>query len=54
MKGIYMNEDEVCPTCLRDQVYAMDDEVIELSKLVRSQLFLLVVLSVSVLYLILK
>ena len=49
-----MNEEEICPSCLLDEVRALDNEVIELDKMVSLQGYMLVLFGIIVLYLFLK
>jgi hypothetical protein len=49
-----MNEEEICPSCLRDEVCALDNEVIELGIVVSGQGYLLALVTIVVLYLLLK
>jgi hypothetical protein len=49
-----MNEEEICPSCLLDEVRALDNEVIELDKMVSVQGYLLVMFGIATVYLLLK
>ncbi len=46
-----MNEEEICPSCLLDEVRALDNEVIELDKLVSVHGYLLVMFGIATMYL---
>ncbi len=49
-----MHEEDFCPSCLIDEVRALDNEVIELDKFVNVQSKILLLLGFVVLYLLLK
>ncbi len=49
-----MHEEETCPSCLRDEVSALDEELVELDKFVNVLSNVLLLLGIAVLYLLLK
>jgi hypothetical protein len=49
-----MHDEEICPSCLRDEISALDEQLVELDKFVNVLSNMLLLLGVTLLYLLLK
>ncbi len=49
-----MHDEEICPSCLRDEISALDEQLVELDKFVNLLSNMILLLGVSVLYSLLK